>query len=403
MGAVRGRNRYTRPGMSSRRVGWPWLALVAAICLGAAVYRVGSLPVWAPPFAFSSDSTPRDLETDGPTYEVQRVSSGRTPSVHSATCVELSDGRLRAFWYGGSREGAKDVSIYSSVFDPQEDRWSEESVVAGREDTAKDLGRYIRKLGNPVAGLDSRGRLWLFYVSVSLGGWSGSSVNFKISEDDGRSFGRTERLVTSPFINISTLVRGPFFLYADGTLGLPVYHEFLGKFSELLRLDAMGRVLAKTRLSWGRSSLQPVVVPTSPLDAVALLRRSGTSPARILTAFTRDGGRHWSRPEPSDLPNPDAAVSAIRARDGSLLLVFNDSQENRGSLSLALSNDAGRSWRIVHRFETPPSLPSGQNPRFAYPWLLQTRDGSFHLLYTWDRARIVHVHFDREWLRSVSP
>jgi predicted neuraminidase len=211
------------------------------------------------------------------------------------------------------------------------------------------------------------------------------------------------RLVTSPFVNISTLVRGPAFAYVDGTLGLPVYHEFLGKFSELVRLDANERVLAKTRLSWGRSSLQPVVVPTSPRDAVALFRRSGTSPPRILTSFTRDAGRHWSAPEASGLRNPDAAVSAIRVRDGSLLLAFNDSEEDRANLSLARSSDAGRSWSVVHRFELPHPLPPERTPRSAYPWLLQARDGSFHLLYTWDRSSIVHVRFDEEWLESVSP
>ena len=339
----------------------------------------------------------------GPVYEVRTASSGLTPSVHSATAVELSDGRLRAFWYGGSREGAQDVAIYSAVFNPRQGQWSEERIVASREDTGKDLRRYIRKLGNPVASLDGTGRLWLFYVSVSVGGWSGSAVNVKISEDEGQSFGNAIRLMTSPFLNISTLVRGPAFQYADGTLALPVYHEFLGKFSELLRLDPEGRVLGKTRLSWGRSSLQPVVVPTSSSDAVALLRRGGTSPPRILSTFTHDAGRLWSRPASSPLPNPDAAVSAIRATDGSLLLVFNDSEQDRSNLSLAVSDDGGRSWNVVHRFDAPQPLPSGQAARFAYPWLVQTSDETFHLLYTWDRSRIVHLRFDREWLGSVSP
>ena len=385
--------------MSSSRLAWPWLVLVV-ISVGAALYRVASIPA---PSSFAVTPSSANLVTDGPVYEVRLASSGVTPSVHNATAVELSDGRLRAFWYGGSREGAQDVAIYSAVFDPRQSQWSEERVVVSREDTGKDLRRYIRKLGNPVASLDRTGRLWLFYVSVSVGGWSGSAVNVKISEDEGRSFGSAIRLMTSPFLNISTLVRGPTFHYTDGTFALPVYHEFLGKFSELVRLDAEGRVLGKTRLSWGRSSLQPVVVPTSPSDAVALLRRSGTSPHRILLAFTHDGGSQWSEPESSALPNPDAAISAIRTTDGSLLLAFNDSERDRSDLSLAVSRDAGRSWSVVHRFEAPQPLPPGRAARFAYPWLVQTSDESFHLLYTWDRSRIVHLRFDREWLGSVSP
>lgn len=38
------------------------------------------------------------------------------PSVHSASAVELPDGRIRAFWFGGSREGAADVAIWSAEF-----------------------------------------------------------------------------------------------------------------------------------------------------------------------------------------------------------------------------------------------------------------------------------------------
>jgi uncharacterized protein YoaH (UPF0181 family) len=31
---------------------------------------------------------------------------------------------------------------------------------------------------------------------------------------------------------------------------------------------------------------------------------------------------------------------------------------------------------------------------FSYPFLLQSRDGHIHLVYTWHRTRIKHVRFD---------
>ena len=105
------------------------------------------------------------------------------------------------------------------------------------------------------------GTLWLFYVSVSLGGWAGSSITMMTSDDDGASWNTPRRLVTSPFINISTLVKGAPFLYADGTMGLPVYHEFVSKFAEILRLDKTGKVIDKQRLAaGGQGTLQPVVL-----------------------------------------------------------------------------------------------------------------------------------------------
>ncbi|WP_206323709.1 exo-alpha-sialidase, partial [Pseudomonas viridiflava] len=95
-------------------------------------------------------------------------------------------------------------------------------------------GKYIRKLGNPVIALAPDKRLWLFYVSVSVGGWAGSTVNAMVSSDMGANWSPPRQLVTSPFLNISTLVRAAPVFHADGSIGLPVYHEFLGKFAEYL-------------------------------------------------------------------------------------------------------------------------------------------------------------------------
>ena len=36
--------------------------------------------------------------------------------------------------------------------------------------------------------------------------------------------------------------------------------------------------------------------------------------------------------------------------------------------------------------------------QFSYPWLLRSSDGDFHVLYTWNRTRIKHVHFNQRWL-----
>jgi predicted neuraminidase len=185
-------------------------------------------------------------------------------------------------------------------------------------------------------------------------------------------------------------------LLEDGTIALPVYHELIGFFGELLWLDRSGNVINKSRLSRGASSLQPVIAPRSPTDALALMRYAGSPPARILSVQTSDSGRHWSRPQKTDLPNPNAAIACIRLEDGSLLLVFNDSETGRQDLSLAWSRDEGETWRIVHRFEHE----NGSGQEFSYPYLIRTRDGDFHLLYTWYRTHVKHVHFNRAWLEQ---
>jgi len=390
---------YTGASMKSL-YGRAW-ALVSLAALASAFVAtfVEETPVDRNPGFLTGGSRPSLSPLGAPESETRIVSSESLPSVHSATAVEIEGGRIRAFWYGGSREGARDVAIYSAVFDPSSSAWGPQEIATTREETARDLGRYVKKLGNPVVARDSRGRLWLFYVSVSLGGWSGSAVNFRISEDDGASFGPARRIVTSPFLNLGTLVRGPAVSFEDGTLGLPVYHELLGKFGELLRISEEGEVLGKIRLSHGRSSLQPVVVPLARLEAVAFLRSSGSSPRRVLSVATEDGGRTWSDLAPTELPNPDAAVAAIRTSRGEILIAFNDSEVDRSNLKLAVSRDGGRSFETL--LTVVPPLGDAASPELAYPWLLESSDGALHLLYSWNRSRIVHVRF--RWSASTEP
>ncbi|HJS73617.1 MAG TPA: sialidase family protein, partial [Vicinamibacteria bacterium] len=368
---------------------WSLLSLAGVVSVFVAVFVDGP-PIPSPP-TFAADTVPTPASFSAlDAAETRIVSSDDPPSVHSATAVEIAGGRIRAFWYGGSREGASDVAIYTAVFDPSSSIWSQQQIATTREETARDLGRYVKKLGNPVAAVDGKGRLWLFYVSVSLGGWSGSAVNFRISEDEGESFGPARRVVTSPLLNVGTLVRGPAISFEDGTLGLPVYHELLGKFGELLRITPDGEVLQKIRLSHGRSSLQPVVIPLGKLDAVAFFRASGGSPKRVLSARTADGGRTWSPLEPTGLPNPDAGVGAVRTSEGALLLAYNDSETDRRNLKIAVSRDGGRTFAELSSVAPPEPSPS---PELAYPWLLEASDGSLHLLYSWNRSRIVHVRY----------
>ncbi|WP_206336497.1 exo-alpha-sialidase, partial [Pseudomonas viridiflava] len=92
---------------------------------------------------------------------------------------------------------------------------------------------------------------------------------------------------------ISTLVRAAPVFHADGSIGLPVYHEFLGKFAEYLYPSPDGDVIDKFRISRGKNSLQPTVVPLDGQRAVALLRYAGETHHRVLASRTEDGGQTW--------------------------------------------------------------------------------------------------------------
>lgn len=380
----------------SGRLKWVSLAAIALVFAGLyfRAFEAPPAPRWVPPRAPSQTPSPK------PFFRSELLPNGSAPSVHAATAVELADGRLRAFWYGGTREGAPDVAIYTSVYFPKDGTWSAERAVMTRELAQRQLHRSIRKLGNPVAGRDRGGRLCLFFVSVSVGGWAGSAINLTTSEDEGETWSPPRRLVASPFFNISTLVKGAPLLLSDGSTALPVYHEFVGKFGELLRLDADGRVVGKARMSWGDSSLQPVIVPRSESDAVAFMRYAGDPPGRVLVTRSSDAGGHWSTPEKTALPNPNAAVGGVLLAGGPLLLAFNNAEANRESLDLALSADFGASWRMARSLESESQPQRAPVAEYSYPWVMQDRAGNVHVLYTWGRSRIKHAVFNRAWLES---
>ena len=352
-------------------------------------------------FVLHADSETSPTETAAPRYHQQFISFSETPVVHAPAIAQRNDGKLIAVWYGGSREGAKNVGIYQTIIDPQNNHaLSPPRQITTRLQTQQDSWRYIRKLGNPIIHRLADGHLMLVYVSVSYGGWAASSLNIRFSTDDGQTWGAARRLVTSPFLNISTLVKGTPIDFSNGDIGIPVYHEFFGKFGELLILDAEGKVKDKRRMSWGRDSIQPVIAALDSRRAIALLRDSGEVNQRIASSMTTDGGQHWTTPTPLQLPNPNAAIALGRDKRQALLVVFNNDAEERYDMSLALSTDAGKNWRIVHAFDK--GIPEkGKKFEFSYPYLIRDTQGGFHLVYTWHKKRIKYVHFNQAWLDTL--
>lgn len=344
--------------------------------------------------------------SDQPLYIEKFVDSNDAGSsqVHSASITEQANHELRAVWFQGSREGARDVAIYTSVLDRASGHWQTPTVLVDRYQTENDLGNYIKTVGNPVLFTDGRGRTWLFYVTVTFGGWSGSDINCKFSDDGGQTWSPAKRLSTAPIPHSGTLVKGTPFEYADGTLGLPVYRDY-GKYSfpELLRLDQTGAVIGITYMSNRmRGGLQPSVVMVDDRRGVAFLRYKGDEPRRILRTNTEDAGQTWSSPTRTELPNPDSAVSAISLSDGHLLIVFNNSTEDRRVLSMAVSSDLGLSWRVIHNFEVGDNTRTDGVDEYSYPHIIRTCSGEIHLVYTWQRKRIKHIVFNEAWVKTLN-
>lgn len=364
-------------------------------------------------------------------WHLQVASDAETPLVHAASMVELTDGRIRAFWFAGEREGSRDVGIHTAVLDPATGRWSAEQRILAAEQVEVAFGVRIRKLGNALPVRDDDGRLRLFVVNTSFAGWAASRLIVLESDDEGASWTLTDFLVLSPFLNISYLVKGSPVRFDDGTLGLPIYHELAGKYGELLRLDADNRILSRARIAGGRQAIQPVLFVDSPVQVTALLRNeTRDTPGFVFRSDSDDAGQHWTPLRDSGIEAASAALGGVSLGPGHWLVALNNNRFARDDLTLLETRDSGDSWRpLVRLFDraawrmapVPPDafdreinaelkrlgvpatesllaavrrnkcLDWGCAFQYDYPYLMRASNGDLHLLFTWNKTLIGHA------------
>jgi alpha-L-rhamnosidase len=129
------------------------------------------------------------------------------PECHASTIVETPAGMIAA-WFGGLREGHKEVNIYTSMY--KNGKWSAPVLAAdGYIDQNTRYACY-----NPVLFLAPDGELLLFYkIGPRVIDWTGW---MKRSKDNGLSWGPAEQL---PDGILGPIRNQP--IWADGLLICP--------------------------------------------------------------------------------------------------------------------------------------------------------------------------------------
>ena len=317
---------------------------------------------------------------------------------HASTLVVDAQGRLQAYWFAGSREGAQDVVILRSLW--QSGQWTEPQPVLDAARLSELLGRKVRKLGNPVLWRGKDGALQMAVVHVTAGGWAAARVAHLRSSDDGKNFTQAKDWVLSPLWNVSTLVRSPPWPSVDGGWLLPVYHEMAVKRAELLKLSETGELISHQRMESGAGVLQPTLVGRDDQPGYLLsLSRTGDAEQApfIHQQQSLDGGRTWSAPERLSLPNPNAGIALMAwpALRG-WLLAYNPETSSRKTLSLAWRawDDPRGEWHPLKA----PGLTWQEPGEASYPSLQWQAgaggSGEVHLSYTSNRERVHHVRLN---------
>jgi predicted neuraminidase len=357
--------------------------------------------------------------------------------VHSSSIVQLKDGSFLACWFYGSGErSANDVRVQGARLAKGASSWSPVFLMVDTPNLPDC---------NPVLYVDRREHLWLFWIVPVANRWERSVLKYRRAEDylgdgaprwswqdsihlvPGEAFAKRfasgfrelksgearyeesmwaeyavqySRLLTQAAADpvkrqTGWMTRTHPLELPSGRFLVPLYSDGFNACLMAISDDGGGTWRASQPII-GLGPIQPSVVREGDGTLVAYMRDSGARPGRVLRATSSDEGETWSVALDTEIPNPGASVEAIRLRDGRWVMAYNDDENGRNDMTLALSDDEGKTWKWKRTLEDSPD----RSRSFAYPSLIQSADELLHLTYSFKpgQAAIKHASFTAEWI-----
>jgi predicted neuraminidase len=354
---------------------------------------------------------------------------------HSSSIVELPNGDLMVCWFHGSGERqADDVKILGARWSKEKKAWSQPFGLA---DTP------LFPDTNPVLFIDSKDRLWLFWPVILANLWETALMKYKVSSDyQGEGppkWESADNLLIIPK-NIAKKTEDVFgsLTSAEGRTGEfarrqiknanDKYFSRLGWFTRTHPLELpSGRILVPMYsdgysygimgisddggATWygsepivGFGNIQPALMRRSSGELVAYMRDNGPPPKRVHRATSKDDGITWTNAVDTDIPNPGSSLDGVVLKNGNWMLIYNDTERQRNSLVVSLSDDEGKTWKWKRHLELDRDEKPGQ---YHYPSIIEATDGSIHATYSYfvytaegQRKSIKHATFSEAWVRA---
>lgn len=353
-------------------------------------------------FSANAQSHDTDPEVHPVGEFIYQPGSTAFPECHASTIVALKNGDLMAAWFGGTREGAADVAIWTAK--RSKGAWSVPVEVARETENGKGIPTW-----NPVLFHTKDGTLWLYYkAGTSPGVWSGARI---YSKDEGATWSSMERLPAG----ILGPIRAKPLVLPDGTIvsgsSVEAYKTWAVWIERSSDSGDTWRKVGPIVLTAAQDNAEPPA-PDPPIDSpelrakdkgprifegiiqpsvvslggshLRLYARSKSLAGKIVVSDSMDNGMTWSLTHFIDLPNNNSGLDAVSLMDGRVVMIFNDTTRGRSPLNLAVSKD-GEHFRIF------ATLEQGEG-EYSYPALIQTPSGDLEMTYTWHRTDIKHVH-----------
>lgn len=376
--------------------------------------------------AFESASLTRSSE---PFDHMNCFIPSTTTQCHASNLLLLKNGNILCAFFGGTQEGKSDISIYLARKAAGSKSWSEAKQVTHDNSRSEQ---------NPVLHETRSRDIWLLYTSQYAGDQDSAVVKRQTSSDDGISWSEPHILFNEP----GTFIRQPVVNLENGTLVVPTFKCRSEPGLRWVGNDDISavRVSRDQGATWSES-----VVPES-FGAVhmAIRRLKDQSYLALFRSrwadnvylSTSTNGIDWSIPAPTELPNPNAGICFDVLPTGRILAVYNHSSKAnakgrreglyddiadaddvrktqearhagkeafwgapRAPLSLAWSDDNGKSWR--HRiledgdgYCLTNNSEQKLNRELSYPSIALSPGGTVHIAFTYWRQKIKYVELD---------
>jgi predicted neuraminidase len=354
-----------------------------------------------------------------------------TAQCHASNLLLLDNGDVLCAWFGGTQEGQKDISIYTSRLSSASRRWSNARQVTfdGK-----------RSEQNPVLFKTPTSEIWLLYTSQNAGDQDSAVVKRKMSQDEGRTWSSPTILFSDP----GTFIRQPMIVLDSGEWLVPIFKcrtepdtRWIGNddISAVRVTSDQGKTWAEREVPSSFGAVHMGVRRLKDASYLALFRSRWADNIYIATSIN---ALDWTEPRPTSLPNPNAGICFDVLPSGRVVVVYNHSSKAnatgqreglyddvkeegdnrqtqqskhagrqafwgapRAPLCLAWSDDDGKTWtsRVLEEGDGYCMTNNSErklNRELSYPSMVLSPDGIVHIAFTFWRQRIKYLQLRLE-------
>lgn len=349
-----------------------------------------------------------------------------TAQCHASNLLLLGNGDLLCAWFGGSQEGKKDISIYTSRLNSASREWS---------DAQQATFDGTRSEQNPVLFQTPAGEIWLMYTSQNAGDQDSAVVKKQVSQDEGQTWSSPTVLFSEP----GTFIRQPMLTLEDDKWLIPIFKcraepgtRWIGNddISAVRISEDQGKTWIEREVPNSFGAVHMEVQRLKDGCYLALFRSRW---ADNIYRATSPNALDWSEPQPTSLPNPNAGICFDVLPSGRVLTVFNhsskakaigqreglyddvkeegDERQNqkskhggrqafwgapRAPLCLGWSDNDGKTWshRVLEEGDGYCMTNNSEqklNRELSYPSMVLSPDGLAHIAFTFWRQKIKFV------------